>query len=643
MAEAESSIKKPVSKEEISFRKTYKERIKLPLFLLDGIEKDLRTSMDEKFNGNASFKKKEYGKALEHYNTGIRFCPQNTDVDLQVLCVLIGNRTTINMELECYDKVLKDISYLEEIGKYPISLKYRILWRKAKCYEARGDFEAADIYYDEALKLLTENNNLTEEELQKKVEALKSCKENKNKRKQVSPTSTSSSRIIRDIEKFKGSKKYPSISPFVDIKFDDRLGRHAVAKKDISVGTLIVKEDPHVALLDKGRSLTHCQVCFVYVDQLIVPCSTCTNVVFCSSDCKKQADASFHKIECPIYPTLISSFDKLMSLRILTQRGFEFFDEQRDKLLSDLELHYQGLTKKEVYHSDDYDNMLFLYRNVNQKSSEQLYLNVAVYLLRILKKTDFFPFETDDKVLHDEELFIGRLILRHCQLMACNVHEITQLKYPDYSLVQKHAGEKKQLVESIGVGLFPTFAFFNHACEPSIIRYSDKKRMLVRTIKPIKAGDIIYDNYGPNYLFMKLRDRQQNLKTDFFFKCTCTACVEKWPLASNLETVLKIPCKTSTCDFVFSLTRTRRPRRCVLCRKELTSAHIKETTEAIERHYNKAEKLFHEQKFDDALKAYKTVLDIKYAHTKRPDLDIVRVQERMEHIYARNGNVAHSK
>nr|XP_023013844.1 SET and MYND domain-containing protein 4-like [Leptinotarsa decemlineata] len=641
MAEAGTPKMRRVLKEEISFRTTYEKRIQRPLFLLDNIEKDLTISMEEGHIGNASYLKKEYGNALKHYNIGIRFCPQNTDVGLQVLCVLIGNRTTVNIDLELYEKVLKDITYLEEIGKYPVSMKYRILWRKAKCHEVRGDFETADLYYDEALKLLTENNNLPEEELQNKIKTLKYCKENKTK--QVSTASTSDTGSIRDIEKFKGSKKYPAVSPFVDIKFDNRLGRHAVAKKDISVGTLIVKEDPHVALLDKGRSLTHCQVCFVYVDQLIFPCSTCTNVVFCSNDCKKQAEASFHKSECSLYPTLVGNLDKLIPLRILTQRGYEFFAEQKDKLLGNLESRNRGLTKKEVYRSDDYDNMLFLYRHVNQKSSEQLYLNAAVYLLRMLKKTDFFPFETDDKVLQEGELFIGRLILRHCQLIACNIHEITQLRYHDYNLVRKHAGEKKHLVESIGVGLFPTFAFFNHACEPSVIRYSDKTRMLVRTIKPIKAGEMIYDNYGPNYLFMKLQDRQQTLKNGFYFKCACVPCLERWPMASSLETVIKVPCKTSTCDFVFSVTRTRRPRRCLLCRKELTNAHIKEITEPIEYYCNYGDKMLQEQKFDDALKAYKTVLDLKYAHTKRPDLETIKIQQRIEHIFARNGNVALSQ
>nr|XP_023020907.1 SET and MYND domain-containing protein DDB_G0284059-like isoform X2 [Leptinotarsa decemlineata] len=561
------------------------------------------------------------------------------DKALEIFCMLIGNRTTINMELERYDRVLQDIMYLEEIGQYPILYKYRILWRKAKCYEARGEFKTADIYYDEALKLLTENSNLTGEELHNKIQALKYCKRNK---KEKATASTSKSGMFSDIDEFKGSEQYPAASPLIDIKFDDHLGRHAVAKQDISVGTLIVKEDPYVALIDKDRSLTHCQVCFVYAGECIVPCSTCTNVVFCSNDCKKRGDTSFHKIECLVYPTLISSLDKLMSLRILTQRGFEFFDEQKDKLLNNLESHYRGLTKKEVYLSDDYDNMIFLYRNVDQQSRDHIYLNKAVYLLRILKKTDFFPFGTNDKVLRDEEVFIGRLILRHCQLMTCNVHDINQLRCSDYNFARTSAEERTQRMDSIGIGLFPTLALFNHACEPSIIRYNDKARMLVRTIKPIKAGEMIYDNYGVNYLFMKLQARQQTLLTNFFFKCACKPCVEKWPTASTLESIVRVPCKTVHCDFVFSVTRNRRQQFCLLCYRELQNSDIKEITKAIELRYKNGDKMLQKERFDDALKAYNSVLDIKYAYTTRPDLDIVKVQERMEHIYARNGNVAHS-
>nr|XP_023013433.1 uncharacterized protein LOC111503374 [Leptinotarsa decemlineata] len=176
-----------------------------------------------------------------------------------------------------------------------------------------------------------------------------------------------------------------------------------------------------------------------------------------------------------------------------------------------------------------------------------------------------------------------------------------------------------------------------------ILGYNDKARMLVRTIKPIKAGEIIYDNYGVNYLFMKLKERQQTLLTDFFFECACPPCVERWPMASSLERVIRVPCRTFNCSFVFSVTRTRRPRLCLQCHRELKDADIREFTEAIDYYYKDGDKMFQEKKFNDALKAYKTVLDIKYAYTTRPDLDIVKVQERMEHIYARNGNVAKSK
>lgn len=41
--------------------------------------------------------------------------------------------------------------------------------------------------------------------------------------------------------------------------------------------------------------------------------------------------------------------------------------------------------------------------------------------------------------------------------------------------------------------------------------------MVVRAIKPIKANDIIYENYGPLYMSQPLEERQNELKTNYWY------------------------------------------------------------------------------------------------------------------------------
>ncbi|KAG5895067.1 hypothetical protein JTB14_021033 [Gonioctena quinquepunctata] len=619
-----------------NLKKAYEETIKLDLKLDRGKRKDLWITLEEKSIGNGYSAEKKYKEALGHYNKGILYCPQDSDVSREILCLLLGNRSLINYLNGEYDKVFDDIDYIEEVGNYPSHLKYKLFWREARCYVDLGEFESADKAFDDALACLrSEGTEIEDEERVKHIKDIENSKKNKKpKTKKAKPQS----KVFRDVEKFKGSRKFLCASPLIDIKYDEHQGRYAVATKDLPIGSLIIKEDPHAAVVEKDRSLINCQYCLAYVDNPVA-CADCTNVIFCSTVCKYEAEKSFHGVECSIYECVSKASNKLLALRLITQRPYTFFREQMEKLTNLLDVTDLGPTKKDVYKYDDYDNVLLLYRDIRPTRFDELYFRKAVYLLRLLKTTGYFPWPTEEDCLFDEELFIGRLIMRHYKLMSYNAHGINELKHLDYSPCHQPSMENDRLYEAIGTGLYPTLSLFNHSCEASIIRYNDKKTVIVRTIKPLKAGDIIYDNYGPNYLFMPVENRQKILKEAYAFDCVCTPCVESWPTFDKLEREVKVPCKGKNCDFVFTLTNKKRPKRCRSCRRIIQGRDVKEVTEAIKRVYDEAEKLFHEKKFNEALKSYKAVLEIKYKNHNRPDLDIVKVQERIEHIHSRTGNV----
>lgn len=78
--------------------------------------------------------------------------------------------------------------------------------------------------------------------------------------------------------------------------------------------------------------------------------------------------------------------------------------------------------------------------------------------------------------------------------------------------------------------------------------------MVVRTIKLVKAGDIIYENYGPLYMSMPREKRQETLQSRYWFECLCTPCVEWWPMFQEMkENELRIPCKNERCPFFFTV------------------------------------------------------------------------------------------
>lgn len=87
-------------------------------------------------------------------------------------------------------------------------------------------------------------------------------------------------------------------------------------------------------------------------------------------------------------------------------------------------------------------------------------------------------------------------------------------------------------------------------------RYNVGRKIIARTIKPIKAGDIIYENYGPLYTRQPKNERQSLLLQRYWFECLCQPCVELWPTFKEMdENMVRIPCKNKKCPKVFELNK----------------------------------------------------------------------------------------
>lgn len=81
--------------------------------------------------------------------------------------------------------------------------------------------------------------------------------------------------------------------------------------------------------------------------------------------------------------------------------------------------------------------------------------------------------------------------------------------------------------------LLPAFSFFNHSCDGSFIRTFCTGSMMLTTIKPIKKGDEIFDNYGMGFQRYGKEQRQQSLYLKYDSICKCIPCVENWVLENS--------------------------------------------------------------------------------------------------------------
>lgn len=259
-------------------------------------------------------------------------------------------------------------------------------------------------------------------------------------------------------------------SDAVEIKETEDMGRHVIASSDISPGDVIALEKPFAKMLLKESALDHCHNC-LKLSYNLLPCPQCTEALFCSKFCLKEATDLYHKYECPVLAFLYNfKFSKLELIAV------------RVTLLAKNQYFGSCYKKSEIYKSERYQEIHELVTNTEKRSVADLFKKAAVaaMLCHIFEKYSAFPFDDYREIFTD-------LVLHHLQTGPSNFHEISECVG---SMTDCYA------TEDIGCGTFSFLSLFNHACSPNVVRHCHGCTVVLRALRPIKKGEQIFDNYG---------------------------------------------------------------------------------------------------------------------------------------------------
>ncbi|OXA61608.1 SET and MYND domain-containing protein 4 [Folsomia candida] len=145
-----------------------------------------------------------------------------------------------------------------------------------------------------------------------------------------------------------------------------------------------------------------------------------------------------------------------------------------------------------------------------------------------------------EDIPREVEIKFAVLLLRCLKSLQFNTHETAAWD------------EESDKDNSVGLGgaLYPTLApifvspVFNHSCNPAIVRYFVNDTVVVRAIRTIVPGEVVTENYGPNYSNVPLEERQMRLNDVYWFKCECIACLQNWPAFSEMTNdMMKFRCE----------------------------------------------------------------------------------------------------
>lgn len=91
-----------------------------------------------------------------------------------------------------------------------------------------------------------------------------------------------------------------------------------------------------------------------------------------------------------------------------------------------------------------------------------------------------------------------------------------------------------------GGGLFALCSLVNHSCAPNVVRIADGITNVVVVRRVIKAGEQLFDSYGPPFCLADIKQRQAKLKIHYNFDCQCQACIHDYPLLRKLATTREV-------------------------------------------------------------------------------------------------------
>ena len=263
----------------------------------------------------------------------------------------------------------------------------------------------------------------------------------------------------------------PPRAPF-QIRHTTSKGRAAIATCALPQGTLATQfsTQPYAAVLTNRAQGQYCAHCFAKQTNLKT-CAQCKTNKYCSTNCQAADWKPLHKHECPILAT-------------------KTLDTLPEDARADLLLAARCLWRRHTAPSDA-DNDFDAMQKGTPTTSEQVMLNRLSEFG--LEAKLFPPNATVDTVTS--------------LLATFNINNF---------------GILDNLHHVVAAGCYPKAALINHSCNPSGVLSFRAKKLQVRLLRPLQAGQELTHSFVD--LCDTTQKRRRYLEQKYNFHCQCERC-----------------------------------------------------------------------------------------------------------------------
>ncbi|XP_057331834.1 SET and MYND domain-containing protein 4-like [Microplitis mediator] len=469
--------------------------------------------------GNKMISSAPLVKLIEIYSEAIAYALPGSEL----LARGFANRSAALTNGGMYKDSLKDIERSFEVG-YPDNLKAKLYARKAKNLLALNSMMRSEV--DDSITQAKIWVEKMDDDKKKKVEnSLDQLKANESFKKPI--------KLWESSEFFPetpdDNPKILRASGSIDIKNSKTFGRHIVATKDIKAGETIMVHKYYAFTLKSQYRYQYCWNCSRSTWSG-VPCTQCSNVIYCNEECRDTAWQNHHDIECLAITAILdhSTFNDcvekcLLCVRILVKalKEFETVNALYEKV-NEIDSIHDPILKfftGNVYDDTKYASVHSLFRlKFNPIVTMRLRLPIVRILILLSRTTGIFGKKFDDptELMNNQwAIFIGNLMFRQIEIVQTNAINII-------------SNDRQGNLINCGLYLAPLLDFCSHSCDYNIYSLPIGDINAEIAVQPIKKGQQICITYGPHYRQSPAVERRQSIQKDYRFLCQCAACVNGW-------------------------------------------------------------------------------------------------------------------
>ncbi|XP_037043015.1 SET and MYND domain-containing protein 4-like [Bradysia coprophila] len=330
---------------------------------------------------------------------------------------------------------------------------------------------------------------------------------------------------------FPANVQIPFIANCLKVDRNEQYGRHIRTTVHLKVGDVVAVEEAFCSTLDHKYKYERCEKCLKENNFNLMPCRHCVRSMFCDT-CRDEAYEQFHKLECPVVDLMAQLLCTYTSVTLRTViRAITSFESAESLTTHVEEISGQDLTifdcdytKKSSYYAPVY----FMAENCVKDAGLSIYIVASLIAQPLLELTELKDTFSDEKAA-----FTIKLLIQHHLKRIPIIHS----RYATYN--------KKEFFQYAS-GVHPLRDLLNHSCAPNLFITSVGNKFVYTVLKPIEAGEQLFDNYNVDFRRRTRAERQEILTT---FRCQCMACQYDYRLESEIGEGRHVP-NMPVCDTV---------------------------------------------------------------------------------------------